>query len=191
MLKNVTHSGRNNFFLGWPRGPKTCQHCLILFPEQFPPGRGGLGAPRAKIIFRRFSTKSARPIIVVSPHARTHNKYSSRAASTVETSRAAVALWARSAEVAGSNPDGDKLVFAFFILFGRNQCIALQQMWVVQIKPLQQSFCTNTITLIQLPGHETTRYTPIYVRKNFGGFAPEPPIGVATVNKLFITVKNR
>src|SRR5208282_4559587 len=87
---------------------------LEIIPRTIPPGRGGLGAPRAKIIFRRFSTKSARPIIVVSPYARTHNKYSSRAASTVETSRAAVALWTRSAEVAGSNPDGDKFSFCTF-----------------------------------------------------------------------------
>src|SRR5208282_3717779 len=87
---------------------------LEIIPRTISPRARGAGAPRAKIIFRRFSTKSARPIIVFSPYARTHNRYSSRAVSTVETSRAAVALWTRSAEVAGSNPDGDKFNFCTF-----------------------------------------------------------------------------
>src|SRR5208282_6850897 len=96
---------------------------LEIIPRTISPRARGAGAPRAKIIFRRFSTKSVRPIIVVSPHARTHNKYSSPAVSTVETSRAAVALWARSAELRVQIPTVANLVFALFNLFGRNQCI--------------------------------------------------------------------
>jgi hypothetical protein len=82
-------------------------------------------------------------------------------------------------------PSDTLFVFALFNLFTRNQFSALQQRSVIQIEHVQLNLATTNMRRIQLLGLETTRYTGVYVQKNFGAFAPEPPRGLATIHSLF------
>ena len=129
------------------QGAKNWSKVCEIIPRTVPPWVRGAGAPRAKIIFRRFWKKSARSIMVVSLHARTLLLSSATCASlplrpVEQWEHSGLQLRRSTVQI----PSDTNFVFALFNLFSRNQCVALQQRSLVHIQWLQINFCANYST---------------------------------------------